>query len=233
MTPRLGRPSPAMVVAILALFVAMGGSAWAIADGEVKSRHIAKKAVKSKHIAPKAVKSKQLAPKAVTSKHLAPGATGLHQIPLRRLAPSATNVSEAAARAAAKPVVLFKNSTFTVYAKCYVENSEPANPGVHAEVFLQAPSGTVFDSDERDSGNGFIAAAETERKLADVYSYAGVDPGTLNIISEDGTQFWAAHGSSVILGDVILGTKVGSPTAGNGVFGPGNRCLVGGQVRAG
>ena len=47
-------PSPATVISLVALFVALSGTALALQRGEVKSKHIATDAVKSKHIAPNA-----------------------------------------------------------------------------------------------------------------------------------------------------------------------------------
>lgn len=51
---RFGAPSPATVISLVALFVALSGTALALTRGEVKSKHIATNAVKSKHIAPNA-----------------------------------------------------------------------------------------------------------------------------------------------------------------------------------
>jgi hypothetical protein len=48
---RFGTPSPATVISLVALFVALSGTALALTRGEVKSKHIATNAVKSKHIA--------------------------------------------------------------------------------------------------------------------------------------------------------------------------------------
>lgn len=62
---KLSMPSPAMIVACLALIVAMGGSAYAA---------LKKDSVKSKQIAPNAVKSSEIADGAVTDLDLADGA---------------------------------------------------------------------------------------------------------------------------------------------------------------
>jgi hypothetical protein len=51
---RFGPPSPATVISLVALFVALSGTALALQRGEVKSKHIAADAVRSKHIAPNA-----------------------------------------------------------------------------------------------------------------------------------------------------------------------------------
>lgn len=61
------------VVAYVALFFALSGSAAALSKGEVKSKHIAPRAVNTKHIAQLAVKTKQIEAGAVKAAQLAPG----------------------------------------------------------------------------------------------------------------------------------------------------------------
>src|ERR1700742_2683163 len=65
--PRLGRPSPAMVVAIIALCVALGGGAYA-------ATKIPKKSVGTKQLKGSAVTEGKLADNAVTAKKIAAGA---------------------------------------------------------------------------------------------------------------------------------------------------------------
>jgi hypothetical protein len=77
---RIGRPSHSTVVAYLALFAALSGSAFAISKGAIKSRHIAKNAVKSKQIAANAVKTAEVADGAIISSKLAAGAVSTSRI---------------------------------------------------------------------------------------------------------------------------------------------------------
>lgn len=61
---RLHKPSPAMLVALLALFVALGGSSYAaitLSNNSVKSKHIAKGAVKRSDIGKNAVTAAKVA----------------------------------------------------------------------------------------------------------------------------------------------------------------------------
>jgi len=59
-------PSPALVIALVALFVALGGSAYALSRNSVKSKNIKNGAVTTKKIKNKAVTAGKLAPGAVT-----------------------------------------------------------------------------------------------------------------------------------------------------------------------
>ena len=77
--PRLQRPSPALVISLIALFAAIGGSAYAAAqigtndikDKAVKTAKLGSKAVVAGKIAPKAVKSGKISSQAVSNKKLA------------------------------------------------------------------------------------------------------------------------------------------------------------------
>ena len=72
---RAPKPAHATVVAYLALFVALSGTATAIKGvNQVKRDDIAKGAVSRAKIAPKAVNAQRLAPRSVTTSRLVPGA---------------------------------------------------------------------------------------------------------------------------------------------------------------
>jgi hypothetical protein len=159
---------------------------------------------------------------------------GMQVLPLRKVSVSATDPSEDTARANATRVRIFAQGPLEVYAKCYRSTSDPANPGTHGEVYIRTSvGGTVFDGDSGDSSNGFIGPStpESERRLVSQSSFAGVgNPGTLNIIDAYKGAFYAAAGNRHLTGQLLLGTKVGTPPAGNGLFGAGDRCLFGGVV---
>ncbi len=79
--PRLARPSPAMVVALLALFVALTGTAVGGLNGKKKlgantvgAKQLKSDAVTAPDIAPNAVETANLAPNAVATGKLAPDA---------------------------------------------------------------------------------------------------------------------------------------------------------------
>ena len=71
---RFGRPSHSTVVAYVALFAALSGSAFAISKGAIKAKHIAKNAVRAKQIAPNAVGTSEILNGAVTNPKLATAA---------------------------------------------------------------------------------------------------------------------------------------------------------------
>ncbi|HEX2129019.1 MAG TPA: hypothetical protein VHF58_07360 [Solirubrobacterales bacterium] len=73
---RLRTPSPATVIALIALFVALGGAAYAVklGNGDVKSRHIARHAVKGSDLRTNAVKPRAIRNNAVNADKIANGA---------------------------------------------------------------------------------------------------------------------------------------------------------------
>jgi hypothetical protein len=238
------RPSAALIVAMIALVASFGGVAWALSKGSVKSKHIAKSAVKSKHIAKNAVTSKHVKDNALTGADIDEAQLGavakvdsVTTIPLVNTQPSAAENGDFAARAAATPIPLFSKGGLEVYAKCFKNITDPANPAIDAEVYIRsAADGAVFSSEDEDnSGNGFLSPSDLEddRQILGVASLAGPDPGTLNVTDAGHSAFWAAAGTSFIEGSLFAGTKVGSPVAGDGLFGAGDRCLFGGTVSSG
>ena len=78
--PRIPRPSAAMIVACLALFVALGGGTYAavkLKANSVKTKNLKNAAVKEAKIADGAVSTKKIADGAVTSGKLASGTVGV------------------------------------------------------------------------------------------------------------------------------------------------------------
>lgn len=70
---KMKRPSPAMLVALIALAVALGGTATA-ARNLIIAKDIAPGAITARHLAPGAVTTAKIAPSAVTTQKLAAGA---------------------------------------------------------------------------------------------------------------------------------------------------------------
>ena len=74
---RIASPSPALVIASLALFISLGGVGYAainLPSGSVDSHHLLRDAIKGRHLANDAVDSQHLARAAVDSHHIASGA---------------------------------------------------------------------------------------------------------------------------------------------------------------
>lgn len=154
-----------------------------------------------------------------------------------RVAPSAATTPQSAARDAAQRVPLIAKGPLTIYGKCFVTTTTPGNPLVSAEIFIETSvGGVVYSGDDGSTNNGFLnpGEPETEGDLLSVASAAGIgNPGTLNISDASAGAFYAIAPGLSIEGQLIAGTKVGSPTEGDGVFGPGDACIFAGTANAG
>jgi hypothetical protein len=79
LTPRRGRLSSAHLIALIALFIALGGTTWAavqLGKGTVKAKNLAKNAVTTKKIKDGAVTAPKIADGAVSASKLAADAVG-------------------------------------------------------------------------------------------------------------------------------------------------------------
>ena len=246
MRGRVQLPSAGVVIALIALVLGVAGAATAapgvkkIAKNAVKSKQIAKNAVKSAEIADGAVRQAEVADDSVTGAEVlesslgpVPAVQGTEQF-FKRETPSATGADQATARAAASPIPLGSAGPLSLLGKCFKTTADPTNPGVHAEVYIATSApGAIFAGAEDDSSNGFIdpSTPEDQRLLASRASFAGPgNPGTLNLTDFDEETAHAMVGDTALFAQLALASKVGSPPAGDGVFGAGDRCLFAGVV---
>jgi hypothetical protein len=99
----IGRPSPALVVALLALIVALGGTAYAAhGKNSVGTRQLKAKSVTNAKLAPGAVTAGKVAPGSLTGADIALSTLGT--VPSATSATTATNASMLSGHPAACPV---------------------------------------------------------------------------------------------------------------------------------
>ena len=158
------RPTPGTVIALIALFVALGGTAEALhGHNSVKSDDIANGAVKGPEIAANAVKSGKIKNKEVKGSDIGTGAVGSDELRNRAVSPAKTGVVKAAgvassnATTAAAPTDLGGPSvTATVPSGALVEvyaRADISVTGNHtAQVDLFEP--TLFPTSPQILGSG-------------------------------------------------------------------------------
>jgi hypothetical protein len=234
---RAPRPSPALIVALLALVVAMSGAAIALPGKRtVDSGDIKRNAVRSKHIQAKAVQGSDVQADALKGKQVfedklgaVPEAKAVRTVRLfgdafERVA--ATDGPDAAsARASAPKVALASAGELSVYGKCF---RSAAVDTVFARVYIETSAdGAVFESgtDQLEGSGGFLDTAtdESDRELLATGAEADaalLDTGRWYAMAPDGTG---------VGGEVAAAAKNGA-VAGDGVFGDGNVCLFGGDA---
>jgi hypothetical protein len=169
------RPSPALIVAILALFVALGGTGFAalsrhsvgtkqLKDGAVTSSKIHKHAVTRKRIARNAVDEAEVATDAITGRNV--NEATLEEVPRAAVAGSAEKVEIyvpfgiiGAQSSEAKTLISY--GPFSLIGKCVTEGTELwANV-----VFATTEEHTAFGGRDESSGNAGPATPEAEREI--------------------------------------------------------------------
>ena len=250
------RPSPALIVALAALVMAMSGAAIALpGKGEVTSNDIAEDAVKSKHIKKNAVRSQEVQGKSLKGNDLKDGAIDTKQLKddavdsskvgdealddsdigdyelvgdslVRVTATDAAN--EAAARDAAPETTLFQRGQLTVYAKCF---RSVATDTVFAEVYARTTAdGAIMEGDD-DLPGGSTAAEFLNTATAEVDRQLDTETATANDANYDETEYLVATPDGTALtGQLGLAAKNGALAGGNGLYGDGNVCLFQGSL---
>ena len=227
------RPAPALIVAIIALVAALTGSAIAlpgrnsvdsndIQKGAVKAKQIAKNAIKSKHVKNDSLKGADIKESSLGKVPAAAEADALAGTirVWKKVAPSGSGASDAAARAAATKVPLGGAGPFTVYGKCFVNTNVN---DVNAEIYIESTeTGGILSGYSADYLPAQLGPAtdEDDRKLvdygaalddADMYDY-----GNFSAISTSGL---------VLSGNAGIYAKHGTLATGDGAFGPGDVCI--------
>jgi hypothetical protein len=248
------RPSPALVVAMIALVAAMSGAAVAlpgkssvnsgdIKDGGVKAKDIKDDAVRSKHIKGKSVKGSDVQDDALKGKQVfedklgaVPEAKTVRTVNLFgdsvERATATDGVSEAAAQAAAPKIALASKGQLSIYAKCF---RDTVADQLFGEIYIEtSAAGAIFDSSDGGTLDGSVAAGfldpdspEDDRVIAS-QSVTGTD-AVMAQGDSDGWRAMAPDGTA-LAGLFAVGVKNGDLAGGNGVYGDGNVCLFAGNA---
>jgi hypothetical protein len=206
--------SPPMVIAMLALFVALGGSAYAIGRNSVGTGQLKNNAVTTKKIRNNAVTAAKI--------------SGYERIRVKRVA-SVTGATFDAARTAARRIVLFRAGPFTIYGKCFRDEANDRN--YVATYASTSRNGSIMYSDgDEFEGDPFLDrnTAETDREG----HYINFDGAT-------GSEFYGMHSTEISLmapggtaleARIPIAVKRGNLPGGNGIYGNGHVCLFSGDM---
>jgi hypothetical protein len=241
MSKRLKRPSHATVVAYVALFLALSGGAIAIAGGtkingsKLKKRSVAGKKLKKHTITGTEVNLNKLGkvPTAGTADtagtaNVANSLANLSPLKVTKTTSSASGATYEAARNAATPVTLYDDSHFTIYGKCFIDESG-VKPKLDGVAFIASKqNGAVFDGYEDElSGSppdGYLNPGTEEglRELLEV----GVEPELANIEFDYRASFIATAADGYTINALAgVTVKFGALPEGDGPYGSGNACL--------
>jgi hypothetical protein len=255
---RIRRPSPAMVVACLALVFAMGGTTWAVTSlpagsvgiaqlrtGAVTNTKIGSRAVSNAKLHAASVSGTKIAKDAVTGGDVKNGAlTGpdlkantltstqiaeskLTIVPSAQKASTVTgvtvlksaHVAESPDQSSAPMVPLGTRGDFSFYGKCFKD----PDGSTDGRLYFSVATGhtAVFNG-----GTTYTTSAtpEDQRQLRAAKALTNTTDGDTNAAA-----FKATTGTTTISG-VIGGAfaKNGTVPGGDGPFGAGNSCILGG-----
>jgi hypothetical protein len=249
-------PSPAMLVAIIALIASFSGTAWAaskISGSQIKKSSIPGNRLKKSTITAKQIKKGTITAKQLKRHTLTGGQIDLSKLGvvpesahaasadalgnlavfgMKRLSAS-DGASQAAARSAAPESLLYTKGPFSIYAKCFHDTT---GDNVYAEIYLRtSANGSIFYSDDDSaygSGGTFLDSTtiETDRILSDGDGAASANSASAE--DADYTPFWAmAPDGTTLQGASWEAVKNGTlPGGSQGVYGAGNVCLFTGRV---
>ena len=255
---RMSRPSPAMAVALLALFVSLGGVSYGVATGFIDSREIKNNTIRTKDIRNNDVRGLDIRNSTVRGRDIlsntvrgvdvfepslglvprsnlatrANSAAAVDRLktaaPYQRVGASASGGSAATARAAAAKVPLFSAGPFDVYGKCYTDTSGPTT---HAETFISTrQSGAVFNSASDElSGDPFLDAGIAETAAGITDASAGANSADVSGVGSAASFSAAAPDGTAITGIAAAAAKNGTPAGGDGIYGAGEACLFWGN----
>jgi hypothetical protein len=223
------RPSPAMIVALLALFVAMGGSVYAankfsgklIKKGSEPGNRIKKDTITGKQVKESKlgkVPRAALADTATNAAHATDASTvnGVQIFPTKR-------VTADPDLASSQRIDLGSRGPFNFYARCFLLAG-----ATQAVEYIEVTSGNAaFGTEGQDTAASLTSSTpEAQREL----NYASAAANTINANGTD-SDFRAASTDTAITGNVGLAmAKTGSPATGDGPFLSGNSCIFGGVI---
>lgn len=249
----------ANVMSSIAVFLVLGGGAAIAAKNVLPKKSVGTKQLKANSVTAAKLKKNSVAAKkirknAVTTAKIrnnavngakvnestlgtVPSATvanslaNMSAFKLTRVNASAAGATAPEAAAAATPVTLYEDSHFTVYGKCFVDNS---TPDIEAIVYIATKQdGAIFDSNEDelsgDPPDGYlnVGTLEADREL--VETNANLNEADMQYEGDSEFGATAADGHT-IQGVNMVAAKAGTPPAGDGPYGPGNVCLFSGYV---
>jgi hypothetical protein len=236
------RSGHATVVAYIALFLALGGGAIAIAGGskingsKLKKRSVAGKKLKKNTITGTEVNENKLGkvPSAANADHatnanVAASVSTMSPEATTKANPSASGADYDAGQAAATAVTIYEDSQFRLYSKCFIDESGPSLVGA---IFIETKAnGAIFESpyDElAGDGDGYLNVG-TDEEFREIENESALESKA--DIAEVGPFGAVAANGYGLVGHYQIAVKNGAlPEGGDGPYGPGQVCLFNGYV---
>jgi hypothetical protein len=232
----------ANVLSCIALFVALGGSAYAatqLKKNSVGTKQLKKNSVTAAKLKKNAVATAKIKNGAVTgakvktatlgtvpSAETAATFAGYSRTGMTRVvATSEPDFKTGLANAPQTP--LLTAGPLTIYGQCFTEGTD-----LNGIVSIKtSQNGAIFSSDDdRAGGDPYYLDTDTEGERRELLA-EDTGPNGASYYGGEESEFAAmAPDGTTISGDAQAGVKEGTPTAGNGIYGEGNVCLFAGEL---
>ena len=197
------------IVGLIALFVALGGTAVALGTGEVKSKHVAKNAVKPKQLAPNSVRSPAIKDRSIRPRDLSPaitsgqGAPGLVGPPGKDLEFRGKRIDGPLTRRVPAPVgqtppeiPLGSFAGISLFGTCAVATAVPERIRSIVSVRLPANLGAGMVGGQSGIAGSLNMAPGSTRPVANLLAaeapastHSLISPGGATLILDDGRIF--------------------------------------------
>lgn len=237
-------PSPAMLVATIALVLAISGAAVALpGKNKVDKNDIQKNAVGSKQINNGKVKSKDLKDNGIKGKDVKDGALGGDKIADGTLntvdladrftfkegpTPMTDGADTDAARAAAPEIPLYSSGPIEIYAKCY---GGPTSTNIDAAIYVRTSQDGALTGGEMRYPNDGPDLLDADTPEADRLLIGAGHPHMDEAESDSGVASVTSHDLSVqVTIEGYVAAKGGTLPGGDGAFGSGDSCIFQGTI---
>ncbi|HTU13717.1 MAG TPA: hypothetical protein VMF31_00845 [Solirubrobacterales bacterium] len=250
--------SPALLISVLALFVALGGGAYAaLGANSVGSKQLKKNAVTAKKIKKNAVVSSKIKNLAVTTPKVANNAIngakvdestlgpvpnaviaeqavtaatidGYFRLPQKKVTASNGPANYQDAADASAEIPLFSQGPISIYGKCFTQLGGDTNVVLYAKT---TQNGAILDSDNDDlDGDPLFLDTDTPENERELqYDYTSANSSSFYGIHSTESVVEAPDGTSIEV-RIPIAVKQGDLPGGNGIYGDGDVCLFSGDM---
>ncbi len=232
--------TPALLISVLALFVALGGGAYAaLGKNSVGSKQLKKNAVTTKKIKNKAVTGAKIKKKTITGSRIkantlgvvpeADTITGYSRFGVVKVTATDGGVDYDTAEAASPELELGSAPPFTIYAKCF---NDPEGEDTYGITYIKtSENGAILDADEDtlDGDSDFLDVDTEEQRRELMYDDVGDNEATFYGMHSNEAIAISAGGVA-IEAHTSIAVKRGNLEDGNGLYGPGNVCIFTGDL---
>ena len=215
------------MISLISLFVALGGSAYALSRNSVGTAQLKRGAVATGKIKRNAVTASKIRDRSLNRTHFRQGVLERATMPKFEVAASATELTYAEARNAADDIHVIAIGPAELYGKCFtVLNSETETNQTYAAIFIRTDEDGVLFRSPLDSAFGHeLLRVDTPIAKREITAISASADSTNASPEPPETFVLAPDRKHAARFETPVAVKNGRPSSGNGPFGEGDVCL--------